>query len=282
MPELPEVETIVRALVPLLRGRVVCRVQPFCLSTCAGTPALPQSLIGCRVSEVSRYGKFILIGNGGSQMMALHLRMTGRLDYCTRAEGDSAAKTHLRLALQFLPLPGEPRCLLLFRDPRKFGRAWFGPRPLLMALPSLARLGPDPLTLSKAAFIQRLSGRKGRLKSLLLDQTFLAGLGNIYTDESLFQAGIHPLRPVGALVEGSAGRLYKAIRWVLRRALRAGGSTLRDYRRPDGSPGLFTRQLFVYGREGQPCHRCRATVRRMVAAGRGTWFCPRCQPEPGE
>ncbi|MCY3021909.1 MAG: putative Ig domain-containing protein [Planctomycetota bacterium] len=166
---------------------------------------------------------------------------------------------------------------LVFRDARTFGRVWSGPADALDALPALAYLGPEPLNIDREAFAQRLRARHGRLKSLLLNQRFVAGIGNIYADEALFAAGLHPLARADSVPRRRAFALHAAIRRVLAAAIRAGGTSISDFLHPDGQPGWFSRQLRVYGREGEPCPRCCGAVKRIVVGQRGTWFCPRCQ-----
>jgi formamidopyrimidine-DNA glycosylase len=167
--------------------------------------------------------------------------------------------------------------LLLFRDIRKFGRVWCGRREEIIGLKSFNKLGPEPLVITAVAFAKRLRAKRGRLKSLLLNQEFLAGLGNIYADEALFEAQLHPLAHAHRVAPASAARLHAAIQRILGKAISAGGSSIDDYLHPDGTPGWFQRQLKAYGREGEPCTRCKTPIKRQVVGQRGTWFCPKCQ-----
>lgn len=217
------------------------------------------------------------------------------------ARGGPAAARGGRIA----PEDRDRRFELRFRDPRRFGGVWIipggghsgdngsarngdqtnggrGGRNHRNARQSgdgrtLGPLGPEPLTLAPAAFLMLLAGRQRPVKSLLLDQTRIAGLGNIYCDEALHAAGIHPASPCAAIPDDAARRLLRAIKSVLGRAIRAGGSTLNDYQRPDGSDGLFQFRHRVYGRAGQPCRRCRTPIEKTTLVGRGTHFCPKCQ-----
>jgi formamidopyrimidine-DNA glycosylase len=274
MPELPEVESVVRALAPVLTGRAITDVEVLSRSAVSESPEPLARLIGRPFERFLRRGKYILAECAGGYMLAVHLRMTGRLLLRRRADLATRPERFVRVELA---LDGAGEDVLLFCDTRKFGRLWCGPRERILALRSLARLGPEPLEITAAEFAARLRARRGRLKSVLLDQTFLAGLGNIYADEALFGARLHPLRPAHRVPARAAARLHRAIQGVLRRALAAGGTTLRDYLRPDGSPGWFARKLRAYGREDEPCPRCHRPIRRIVVGQRGTWFCPSCQ-----
>lgn len=271
MPELPEVETIVRGLVSRLKGAELGPVRllfPPLLRRAA--PAGLAVLEGKRVLEVGRRGKMILIACEGGWTLVFHLKMTGQL---LLARPSDPVDKHTRL---LIPLPGRG-LELRFLDVRKFGfLCCLGPG-FAASAPELEGLGPEPLQTGRAAFAGRLHGRKGRIKSLLLDQRVLAGIGNIYADEILFRARIHPLTPAAALGEAGLETLRRSVRAVLRRAIALKGSTIRDYRGPDGDPGDFQSMHNVYGREGKPCRLCGATVRRIRVGGRSTFFCPICQ-----
>jgi len=262
MPELPEVECIVRSLRPWLEGRRLEAIEIRSPLAAAGNPGpLRRVLAGRRVEAVRRRGKFILF-DLDEGVCAIHLRMTGRLLW----QGEEGPYT--RAVIRFA------HGRLLLDDTRKFARIYASPE-----LPEpVARLGPEPFELPAAEFCARLRARRGRIKPLLLDQRFLAGLGNIYADESLHRARIHPLQPAATLSPRRAERLHSAILAVLEEAIAAGGSSISDYVDAAGRTGGFQLLHRVYGREGQPCPDCGAPVRRIVAAQRGTWFCPRCQP----
>lgn len=281
MPELPEVESVVRALAPVLTGRSIKSVEVRNASTVAGSPGRPAALAGRRIDSVARRGKYILVRCDHNLGLAIHLRMTGWLGVKPAKELAAEADPYVRVLFHLHPLNGRARAAqaeaLVFRDIRKFGRVWCGRSETLDALKALAKLGPDALQIEPAAFAERLRARRGRLKSLLLDQTFLAGLGNIYADEALHEACVHPLQLAQRLSKQKALALHAAVKGVLERACAAGGSSIDDYLHPDGTPGWFQRELKVYGREGEPCRRCGAKVRRVVVGQRGTWFCPKCQ-----
>lgn len=284
MPELPEVESVVRALAPVLTGRSIKSVEVRNAGTVSGSPGRPAALAGRRIDSVRRRGKYIRLHCDRNLGLAIHLRMTGWLGVKTAKELAAEADPYVRVLFHLYPRSGgaaSPAEALVFRDVRKFGRVWCGPDEALDALKALAKLGPDALAIEPAAFAERLRARRGRLKSLLLDQAFLAGLGNIYADEALHEARVHPLQEAHRLSKAKALALHAAVRGVLERACAAGGSSIDDYLHPDGTPGWFQRELKVYGREGESCRRCGAgagaKIRRVVVGQRGTWFCPKCQ-----
>ncbi|HEY3324208.1 MAG TPA: bifunctional DNA-formamidopyrimidine glycosylase/DNA-(apurinic or apyrimidinic site) lyase [Planctomycetota bacterium] len=270
MPELPEVETVVRALTQPLLGRRISRIEVLHRPSVAGSPWPLQKICGQRFQRLFRRGKFIRMDLDGGAGMAVHLRMTGWLGV-TDAHAPADPHTRVRFLLD------DGREVLVFRDIRTFGRIWCGRTGDLEALTALAKLGPEPLEIAADAFAERLLSRRGRLKSLLLNQEFLAGVGNIYADEALFAASLHPLGNALRLKVEQARKLHAAIQKILRAAIDAGGSSVVNYRRPDGERGWFQRELAVYGREGLPCVRCGAAIRRIVVGQRGTWFCPKCQ-----
>lgn len=277
MPELPEVESVARALGPVLAGRRLGEVLVLSASAVSRSPEPFSSLHGRTIDRIRRRAKYLLFDLSGNYGLMIHLRMTGWLGVRGGSESPRDL-AHVRVLLRLSGDETNPVGWLVFRDIRRFGRLWCGPRERLARLPELEKLGPEPLTIQPAEFAARLRARRGRLKSLLLNQSFLAGLGNIYADEALHGAGLHPQQEASRVSPARAARLHASIRDVLRRAIRAGGTTRRDYFKPDGSPGWFKRALKVYGREGEPCRTCRAaTIRRIVVGQRGTWFCPRCQ-----
>ena len=266
MPELPEVETVRRTLAPAVEGRTITAVSFAWPRTSVGDPrATADRLTGQRIERLERYGKYLLFRlrrGGRGSLLVVHLRMTGRLV----VNGASGAHTRACLSL-------DDGTTVVFDDIRKFGRWQWAER-----LPArLAALGPDPLALGPDEFAARLRSRGARLKALLLDQEFLRGLGNIYADESLFRARLHPLRRAAAVGPRKARDLHGAIQAVLREAIEAGGTSIRDYRDSRGEPGAFQRQIRIYGRAGAPCVACGTRVRRVLVAQRRTHFCPRCQ-----
>jgi formamidopyrimidine-DNA glycosylase len=260
MPELPEVETVVRSIAPHITGRRILSADFNSKHVTPGNRAmLAARLAGRRVESVRRRGKFIVIGLDQGTL-AVHLGMTGRL----LIQGQPSEHTHGVFTLEH----GQ----LLYDDPRQFGRIEWSAGPPKR----VARLGPEPLEITFEAFGQNLR-RKARIKALLLNQTFLAGVGNIYADESLFAAGIHPLAIAARLSKARAWRLHQAIREVLTEAIALGGSSISDYVDGNGQPGFFQVRHRVYGREGQACVNCGTPIRRILVAQRGTHFCPRCQ-----
>jgi formamidopyrimidine-DNA glycosylase len=273
MPELPEVETIVRGLRPRLVGRRVVRARIAHPGIVKGrAAALTAGLEGATVREVRRFGKHILLrlgrrGQAGSHWLIVHLGMTGQLvvEPTRRA---ARPHTHARLELA----GGES---LRYTDPRRFGRLRVTPDEGLPA--ELSRLGPEPLEIGEEDFVWRVRGRAARMKSLLLDQRFLRGVGNIYADEILFRARIHPATPGRRISPKRAKNLWRAMRQVLEEAIALGGSSVSDYVDAAGQPGGFQFLHRVYGRAGQPCVNCRARLRRAIIAGRGTAWCPKCQ-----
>ncbi len=254
MPELPEVETIVRGLAPLAAGRTIVSIE-IVAPLVVRTPI--EAAAGQRISTVRRHGKFVVFEceNGP---LSIHLGMTGKLLM------DGARTPYTRVVFH---LDGAE---LLYDDIRQFGRIEWAP-------PRLDKLGPDPLAIDAATFRERLRERRGRIKPILLNQAFLRGLGNIYVDESLFRAGIHPKANASKLSRARATQLHAAIQDVLRLAIEMRGSSISDYVDAAGNRGGFQNLHQVYGKQGQPCAQCGQPVKRIVVAQRGTHFCPRCQ-----
>ena len=274
MPELPEVETIVRQLANCVVGQQISQVVvkwPAAVAT-HSPAALQAALIGRTITAVTRRAKFILLAVP-PQTLLVHLRMTGRLFACDRPSDVHPDDPHVRVYWQFAS--GNT---LLFRDIRKFGRVYLVSSPEQM----LGELGPEPLddTLTPAGFAVALQSRRRQIKPLLLDQRFLAGLGNIYVDEALWRASIHPLMRSDTLSLQQAAALLTAIRDTLTEAIRDGGTTLRDYRNALNAAGQHGPALAVYGRTGQSCLRCGQIIQRLVVGSRGTHVCPHCQPPP--
>jgi formamidopyrimidine-DNA glycosylase len=271
MPELPEVETIVRGLAPALRGRRVVEVWgsglPLHLVRTVDLRALRAVSVGRRFAGARRLGKYILLDVGGGAGVSVHLGMTGRL----RVQPAAAPRdrhTHVVFRLD----GGDE---LRYVDARRFG--WVVAAANLMELPALAGLGPDPLTaLDAAGLAAALEGVRAPIKAFLLDQTRIAGVGNIYACEALFRAGIHP-RTAAGRVRRRAGALLDGVRAALEGGIARRGTTLRDFVGADGRPGENAAALLVYGREGLPCSRCGGRIRRRVDAGRSTFYCGGCQ-----
>jgi len=277
MPELPEVETTVRLLRPHLEGRTIRGASVRWVRTLGGlSPArFTRAVRGTRLVRLGRRAKQIVMDlereGAPAGALLVHLRMTGRL-YVETADRPTAK--HVRVALDL-----DDGHVLTFHDVRKFGRVVF----VRDAVAALAHLGPEPLDASftPEVFAALLRPRRRRLKPLLLDQAFLAGLGNIYVDEALHEARLHPLRRANTLRRPKVVALHTAIQRVLRAAIERQGSSFdRFYRTPEGHPGSYQHEFLVYGRTGKPCRRCGATVRRLVVGQRGTHICPRCQRPP--
>ncbi len=264
MPELPEVQTVVDSLAPILINRKITAVKH--LRGDILTPAgfdLAQLLAGKLVLTIHRRAKRIVFSLDDCNRFYIHLGMSGRLTV-TRPEQPRAPHTHL--VIEF----GESE--LRFVDPRRFGGIWW-----MGQSPDDPALGPEPLSLRSAEFGKRLAGTRRAIKSALLDQYLIAGLGNIYVDESLFVAGVHPLMPANKLSPAQIQRLSRAIKQVLRRSIKARGSSLRDYVDANGERGSFQKLHKVYDRADQPCRTCKTSIRRIVLTGRSTHFCPQCQ-----
>ena len=285
MPELPEVETIVRGLQRLLPGRSILDVRLGKTDFIDDPVQLGESLPGCCIESVTRHGKFIavelvrvapaanVVANADADARAhllIHLGMTGQLTV-RAAAAPAPPHTHVTFALN----DGRE---LRYTDIQRFGRM------LIVADSQVGafrdRLGAEPLEISETEFAQRIGTRGARIKSLLLDQRTLRGMGNIYVDESLWRARIHPARRGDTLTRGQLRLLRREIRAVLNTAIRLGGSSISDYVDAEGIPGRFQFRHRVYQREGKPCARCAAKIRRIIVAGRSSHFCPKCQRSP--
>lgn len=272
MPELPEVETVVRALRRELAGRVVAGVRVLGKTRAVCDAKLAGKLSGLAIRSVRRRAKYIVIECDEGRGLLAHLGMTGAF----RIEpADTPRRAHDRIVVR---LEGGDE--LRYEDARRFGfmKAFAAP-PSGTELPELARLGLEPLErgFTQGALQTLAEKRRAPVKAFLMDQRFVVGVGNIYSSEALFAAGVDPRRPAGSLTGDEWARLVKEVRSVLRRALRSGGSTIRSYRGVDGGEGGFQRRLKVYGRAGEPCPRCGAPVASVRQCGRSTFFCPRCQ-----
>jgi formamidopyrimidine-DNA glycosylase len=275
MPELPEVETIVRGLRRPLVGRRIMVVRLGKTDFMDDPAALERDVPGCRIEDVTRHGKFIVMRlspRHGESVAALlvHLGMTGHLAVA-RAEEPVVNHTHAFFALD----DGRE---LRYTDSRRFGRMGIFGHVALQQI--LAPLGHDPLDISRRDFAEQLVGRRARIKALLLDQRVLRGVGNIYADESLWRARIHPARLAASFTTTQVGALHHALTEVLKQAIQSRGSSISNFRDADGNPGEYQLHHRVYGREGKPCFRCGAKIRRILVAGRSSFFCPRCQRIP--
>jgi len=279
MPELPEVETVVRGLRASLPGRTILDVRLGKTDFIDDPSALSQHLPGARVSGIERLGKFICIGlqrgnsaeaSGERLHLVIHLGMTGQLT--VRHPGDAVAPhTHGFFGLD----DGRE---LRYTDIRRFGRILLVPESRMAGFQG--HLGTEPLEITLKDFCARFGARRARVKALLLDQGVLRGVGNIYADESLFRARIHPARIAARLTQTQLASLHRAVREILTAAIRLKGSSISDYVDSSGNRGEFQVRHRVYQREGKPCVRCNAKIRRVIVAGRSSHFCPRCQPVP--
>jgi formamidopyrimidine-DNA glycosylase len=258
VPELPEVETVVRSLAPHLPGRrIVAAEFRSKFVTPGNRKTLARKLVDRTITGIRRRGKFIVMPlDQGS--LVVHLGMTGKL----LLNGSIGDHTHGIFTLD--------HGVLLYDDPRQFGRIEWNPS-------RIDKLGPEPLEIGLEDFVTRLRSRKSRVKALLMNQKFLAGMGNIYVDEALFAARIHPLAMASRLTKGRAARLYQAIRETLMLAIEHRGSSISDYVDAEGARGNFQILHRVYGREGDACLKCGGEIKKIVVGQRGTHFCPRCQ-----
>src|SRR5487761_2084367 len=284
MRQLPEVETVARDLRRLIVGATITGATgdwPRAIASHASLATFSDAVAGRRVDAVGRRAKLVVVDLAGGAALTIHLKMTGQL-FVVPAGAPSDQHVHLRLELD----DGRE---IRFRDIRKFGRVGLWPRdPLSGAVLDaedggelFARHGPEPLddAFTLRAFRTRLRGRSGRLKPLLLDQAFIAGIGNIYADEALWRARLHPLRRAGSLHPPDEARLYREMRAVLAEAIERRGSSIDDYTAPDGD-GAMQERLVVYQRAGAPCVRCGRPIRRIVVGQRATHFCSWCQRLP--
>lgn len=318
MPELPEVETIKRTLTPRLVGRTIERVEVRTPKFVVGaTPDQFRRLVeGTRISALDRRGKYLIFSldglpeapadsdarpvgaaaeepaaaRGGAGLLLpapgdiiIHLKMAGQLVWSNA--GDDLGLTRSRHTHVIFHLDDGSE--LRYVDTRHFGRVYFaagdpGDPILRRALTTIAGLGREPLDegLEWPAFQKRMASRQARVKPLLLDQAFVAGLGNIYADECLFRARIHPLRRASSLQVAEVRRLYQAMKEVIAEAIELRGTSVRDYVDGEGREGSFKGRLNVYGRKGEPCPLCGSKIERIVVGGRGTHFCPKCQKTP--
>jgi formamidopyrimidine-DNA glycosylase len=293
MPELPEVETVARGLRASVVGRRIVSIRLGKTDFIDDPAALEQYLPGRRIDAVERYGKFMLLrlseaaadaidaGSASGEQIAappatpsllVHLGMTGNLAPAAAAQ-PYANHTHVWMTLD----DGRE---LRYTDPRRFGRIAYLQGASLAN--ELTAFGADPLEVGKKEFATRIRSRHARIKALLLDQSVLRGVGNIYADESLWRAKIHPARLGSQLNAAQAETLRKGLQDILRKAIVMRGSSISDFLDADGEPGEYQRHHRAYGREGKRCYRCKTPIRRVIVAGRSSYFCPKCQPGPHE
>lgn len=273
MPELPEVETIRRGLAPQLVGRQITaiRVRQPRLRELVDSEALQTHAVGCTIGTIERRAKYILIHLLPELVLVLHLGMSGRLRLGYPASVDA---THDHLIFQF-----GADLELRFNDPRRFGMCFLTPAAMLTDHPRFRHLGPEPLSndFSETYLQARARGRRAPVKNFLMDAAVVVGVGNIYASESLFLARIRPTREVGRLRRLHWQRICVAVQDVLREAIEHHGTTFSDYVDSEGRPGAFQNRLLVYGREGEICCRDGRRIRRLVQAGRSSFYCPGCQ-----
>jgi formamidopyrimidine-DNA glycosylase len=280
VPELPEVETIRRQLAERLPGRTIARVavaDPLLVSP-EDPDGFSARVEGRRVEGVGRRGKYLLVELDSGDTLAMHLRMTGRLHWRPPPPRHDDGERFLRARLDL-----DDGSTLTFADMRRFGRAWIVPATLADREGYwAARVGIEPLSprFTGRVLGALLDGRRGPIKAVLLNQALVAGLGNMYVDEALFQARIHPERPAGTLDDEEIRRLHRAIRDRLAAAVEARGASIDSYRDSLGERGTMQDLLRVHLHEGEPCPRCRTAIRKTRVAQRGTYWCPTCQPEP--
>ena len=274
MPELPEVETIRSRLAPGLTGRRIVRaeIRDPRLTRPEPPEAVAEALAGELILDVRRRGKYLVVVFESGRHLLVHLRMTGSVLH--PAPAGAADDPYVRAVVSL-----DNRSDVAYRDVRRFG-TWELLEPgELDEYFAARRLGPEPLArgFTRAGLAAALAGRRAPVKGALLDQRAAAGIGNIYADEALWYARLHPLRPAGSLDEGDVAALRDGIRKALRLGIRRQGATLRDYRGADGERGSMQEEFRVYGRGGEPCPRCGTPIAKTRVAGRGTWYCPSCQ-----
>jgi formamidopyrimidine-DNA glycosylase len=284
MPELPEVETVARGLRRTVLGRRILSITLGKTDFIDDPVALEQHLPGRQIDAVERYGKFMLLrlsavdgtarvpanGDAAPASLLVHLGMTGQLAPIL-AEYPREKHTHVCLLLN----DGRE---LRYTDARRFGRMAYLTEALLAE--ELKGFGADPLEVSKEEFANRIHGRRARIKALLLDQSVLRGVGNIYADESLWRAKIHPARLGASLERKQAETLRRVLQEILQKAIVMRGSSISDFLDAAGEPGEYQRHHRAYGREGKNCYRCKSVIRRAIVAGRSSYFCPKCQSPP--
>ncbi len=274
MPELPEVETIRRQLAPHLEGRLIVDARILDPRwTRPGPPAPVQAeLSGALVERVGRAGKYLVWSLSDERYLLMHLRMTGTLLF-----DPSAAPPHTRVMLEL-----DDGHRLVYVDPRRFGTGHLLHGEAARNEYLAARIGVEPLTPEfTVEYLSRLGrDRTAPVKAFVLDQRRVAGVGNIYADEALFRAGVHPLRPAGGLTGADWARVRDGIEEALSAGIEAKGASIDDFRHVDGARGSFQDRFMVHLRAGQPCPRCGHTIRKIVVGGRGTYVCERCQPRP--
>ena len=269
MPELPEVETIKNELAPHIVGRTILDIDIFWdrIVRQPSVQDLKAGIAGQKIEGVGRRGKYLLLELSGGETLVIHLKLTGSLWRELPPEGDRFVRATIHL---------DNGTKIYFRDPRKFGKMWL----ITDAAIATGKMGPEPLEPDFTAKLlkTRLQGHRIPIKAALLDQGILAGVGNLYADEALFSAGIHPMRPADSLSEKESKRLHKAIISVLVAGIGNKGASVENYYRPDGTKGKAHIEFKVARHGGEPCPNCGTPIEYMKVRGRGTYFCPKCQP----
>lgn len=265
MPELPEVETIKRDLKKAIIGKQIARISVYnpIVIRFPAADVFKKGLAGCRIKNIVRKGKVLILELSNGKSLVIHLKMTGQLIYPGTGKSN-------RVSFYF-----SDGTILDFKDQRLFADVqllddW-------RSLDFIRRLGPEPFDLRNEEFKNKLSAKKTKIKPLLMEQGFIAGIGNLYAVESLFRAGIHPARPSSSLSDGEKEKLFKAIHGVLTEAIQCGGSSVDTYVRLSGKKGSYAAHHRVYGRQDEPCFNCKTHIKRIPLGGRGTYFCPKCQ-----
>ncbi len=268
MPELPEVETVRAGISPHIKGAKIRGVEVYHRQLRYPIPKEIEQLYGATIEDVERRAKYLILTTSKGKVL-IHLGMSGAIRILS---DDFEHKKHDHFVLRL-----SEEKVLIYNDPRRFGfiLLYGNDEPI----PFLEKLAPEPLSdaFSAEYLHPKLKGRTRPIKSILMDQAFVVGAGNIYANESLFMAGIDPKRPANNLSFGEVERLVAEVKKVLARAIEQGGTTLKDFTTPDGSPGYFAQELLVYGQKGQPCPLCGQEIVRIVLGNRATYFCPQCQ-----
>jgi len=270
MPELPEVETIVRGLKRTVLGKKIKTIKIVPSRVLQNNPRyLKRNLTGLKIVSVKRRGKNIILQLSGGNLLLIHLGMTGNLIYLKRP---APLKKHDHLNMEF-----SDKSQLRYNDPRKFGKFKLVKSSRKENIEDLKSLGPEPLEITENDFVRLVQTRRGRIKSTLLNQKFIAGIGNIYADEVLFEAKIHPEERACNISLNRLKKLHQAIQKILKKAIKSGGSSIDNYLDLEGRQGLFQLQHKAYGKKGKPCPRCGTKIKRIVVNQRSSYFCPKCQ-----
>lgn len=272
MPELPEVETVCRGLEKVYQGQTITKVEYRRPNLRLPLPQdMPKAAAGKSITHIHRRAKYALIDLSGGHTILLHLGMSGRLVF---GRGERHLDKHDHVLLHFQNAP-----TLIFNDPRRFGVIDFCATTKLDAHPLLKDMGPEPLEKDFTGdyLYAATRNKKGPIKPFIMNNAVVVGVGNIYAAESLFKAGIRPMRAAGNLTKAECAKLVEAIKTVLKAAIKAGGSSIRDYVQSDGTVGYFHSQFMVYGRDGEACKTCGSVIKEVVQAGRSGCYCAKCQ-----